>query len=394
MIPLLQGLTIVDMTAIILGPYATQILGDMGATIIKVEPPEGDSMRTIAPVAEPGISAVFANSNRNKKSLMLDLKTETGRTALGYVVKRADALVHNMRQEAVDRLGFGFEAARKINPNLVYCAGVGFGSKGTYAGQPAYDDVIQAASGFAGLFALRDGTPLYAPSIAADKIVGLHLVYATLAALLHRERTGSPPGYVEVPMFEAMAAFSLTEHLGEATFNDDGSIGYPRVLSKDRRPFKTEDGWIGVLPYSLENWSKILREIGRGDIVEQAWFRHPTERSKRIGELYAILADAMLTRTSAHWLALFHKFDIPHAPVRLPSDLMADPHLKATRFFEPDFAEPSAVKRGLRQAVSVDGVTRVPDHPPPRLGEDTEDVLRAAGCPDDVVKAAMVTAKG
>ena len=210
MIPLLKGLRILDLTSVILGPYATQILGDLGAEVIKVEPPEGDSMRPVAPVAAPGLSAIFANFNRNKRSVVLDLKSEAGKAALRKLMPTADVFVHNMRQEAMDKLGFTFKAVREVNPRIIYAAAIGFGRHGRYAGKPAYDDVIQAASGFAGLFQMRDGAPLYAPSIAADKVSGLHLAYAVMAALLYRERTGEVPGYVEVPMFELMAAFSLS----------------------------------------------------------------------------------------------------------------------------------------------------------------------------------------
>src|SRR5499426_3858433 len=272
MIPLLKGLRILDLTSVILGPYATQILGDFGAEIIKIEPPEGDSMRPVAPVKPGKISAIFANNNRNKRSVVLDLKTAGGRAALMKLVPTADAFVHNMRQQALDKLGFTYKTVRGANPHIVYAAAVGFGRHGRYAGKPAYDDVIQAASGFAGLFQMRDGSPLYAPSIAADKVSGIHLAYALLAALLYRERSGKVPGYVEVPMFELMAGFSLSEHLGAATFAEDGNVGYARVLSRGRRPYRTKDGWIGVLPYTERNWTKVLHEIGRAEVCDAPWF--------------------------------------------------------------------------------------------------------------------------
>ena len=281
MYPLLKGVRVLDLTAIILGPFATQILGDLGAEVIKVEPPEGEGMRPIAPVTA-GLSAVFANNNRNKRSVVLDLKSAAGRKALAHLVPTADIFVHNMRQKAMDKLGFGFDAVRALNPRAIYAAAVGFGSKGRYAGKPAFDDVIQAASGFAGLFEVRDGVPIYAPSIAADKVSGLHLVYAVLAALFHRERTGEAPGYIEVPMYEAMAAFNLCEHLGAATFEQDGKVGYQRVMSTDRRPYATSDGWVGVLPYSTATWTRMLKEIGRADIIAEPWFQDVTERSRRV----------------------------------------------------------------------------------------------------------------
>ena len=256
---------------------------------------------------------------------MLDLKTDAGRAALMKLIPTADAFVHNMRQQALDKLGFTYQAVRAANPNIVYAAAVGFGRHGRYAGKPAYDDVIQAASGFAGLFQMRDGTPLYAPTIAADKISGLHLAHAVLAALLYRERSGKTPGYVEVPMFELMAAFSLTEHLSHATFEEEGKIGYVRVLSPGRRPYKTKDGWIGVLPYTERGWTKVLTEIGHPAVAKLAWFKDPTERSTRVDELYSLLAEVLPTRTTAEWLAIFERLDIPHAPVRTPQDLLTDP---------------------------------------------------------------------
>ena len=197
-------------------------------------------MRPVAPVAVPSLSAIFANFNRNKRSVVLNLKTEAGRAGLRKLLPTADVFVHNMRQEAMDKLGFTFKAVREVNPKIIYAAAVGFGRHGRYAGKPAYDDVIQAASGFAGLFQMRDGTPLYAPSIAADKVSGIHLAYAVMAALLYRERTGEVPGYLEVPMFELMAAFSLSEHMSAATFEENGKVGYVRVISPSRRPVQDQ----------------------------------------------------------------------------------------------------------------------------------------------------------
>lgn len=392
MIPLLKGLRILDLTSVILGPYATQILGDFGAEVIKVEPPEGDSMRPVAPVAAPGLSAIFSNFNRNKRSVALDLKSEGGKAALRKLIPTADVFVHNMRQEAMDKLGFTFNAVREANPRIIYAAAIGYGRHGRYAGKPAYDDVIQAASGFAGLFQMRDGAPLYAPTIAADKVSGLHLAYAVMAALLYRERTGEVPGYVEVPMFELMAAFSLSEHMSAATFEESGKVGYVRVISPSRRPYKTKDGWVGVLPYTQRNWTKILAEIGRADVAEFDWFKNATDRSRRVDELYDILAVALVNRTTADWLAIFERLDIPSQPVRLPNDLINDPHLNDVGFFKTNFSDETPVMRTLRQAVNVEAVEASPDLAPPLLGADTAAVLREAGCTEAEIAAALPSA--
>lgn len=392
MIPLLKGLRILDLTSVILGPYATQILGDFGAEVIKVEPPEGDSMRPVAPVAAPGLSAIFSNFNRNKRSVALDLKSEGGKAALRKLIPTADVFVHNMRQKAMDKLGFTFNAVREANPRIIYAAAIGYGRHGRYAGKPAYDDVIQAASGFAGLFQMRDGAPLYAPTIAADKVSGLHLAYAVMAALLYRERTGEVPGYVEVPMFELMAAFSLSEHMSAATFEESGKVGYVRVISPSRRPYKTKDGWVGVLPYTQRNWTKILAEIGRADVAEFDWFKNATDRSRRVDELYDILAVALVNRTTADWLAIFERLDIPSQPVRLPNDLINDPHLNDVGFFKTNFSDETPVMRTLRQAVNVEAVEASPDLAPPLLGADTAAVLREAGCTEAEIAAALPSA--
>ena len=340
MIPLLKGLRILDLTSVILGPYATQILGDLGAEIVKVEPPEGDSMRPVAPQAAPGLSAIFANCNRNKRSVVLDLKTEAGKAALheadpdrrrlrpqhapGGDGQAGLHLQRRARRQPQDRL----RRRHRLRPPrpLRRQARLRRRDPGRLAALPACSRCATAR-------------PLYAPTIAADKVSGLHLAYALLAALLYRERSGEAPGYVEVPMFELMAAFSLCEHLGGATFEEDGKVGYIRVISPSRRPYKTKDGWVAVLPYTERNWTKVLAEIGRADVAEHAWFKNATERSSRVDELYDILAVALPARTTAEWLATFERLDIPSQPVRLPADLLTDPHLADVGFFTPSFAQ-------------------------------------------------------
>lgn len=387
MIPLLSGFRIIDVTAVILGPYATQILGDLGADVIKIEPLDGDSMRAIPPVAEPGMSALFANNNRNKRSLALDLKTVAGKAVLTRLIATADVLVHNMRQDAFDRLGFGIAAVKSMNPKLVYCAAVGFGSNGPYAGRPAYDDVIQAMSGFAGLFEMRDGAPALAPSIVADKVVGLHVAYAVLAALLHRERDGGMGTAIEVPMFEAMTAFSMNEHLDRASFEPDGGFGYARALAPQRKPYRTSDGWIAALPYTLPHWQRTLEAIGETELASAAWLRDPGRRNVRAPELYEVLERALTRRTTAEWLAIFERLDVPCGRVNRPDELLADQHLKAVGLFEARFDRTSPVLRTLNQAVRFADVEALADRPPPRLGADNAELLAEIGfSPDEIAE--------
>jgi crotonobetainyl-CoA:carnitine CoA-transferase CaiB-like acyl-CoA transferase len=376
---MLKGYRIVDVTAVILGPYATQILGDLGADVIKVEPLDGDSMRAVPPLAEPGITALFANNNRNKRSLALDLKQPSDKAVLAKLIATSDVLIHNMRQEAFDRLGFGVEAVRAMNPKLIYCAAVGFGSNGPYAGRPAYDDVIQAMSGFAGLFALRDGAPALAPSIIADKVVGLHVVYAVLAALLHRERTGGSGIAIEVPMFEAMTAFAMNEHLDAATFDSAGTLGYARALSPHRRPFRTADGWIAVLPYTFAHWQRTLHALERPDLAAMPWLSDAGQRNLRAPELYQILESVLRERPSVEWLALFNGIDIPCGPVNMPTDLLADPHLQAVGMFDAHFDAPTPAIRTLNQAVRFLGVAEQADTSPPQLANANEELLQQLG---------------
>jgi crotonobetainyl-CoA:carnitine CoA-transferase CaiB-like acyl-CoA transferase len=379
MYPLLAGLRIVDITTIVLGPFATQILGDLGAEVIKVETIEGDMNRAVPPQGAPGISATFMNNNRNKRSIAIDLKQEAGKEVLRRLIARSDALVHNMRQTALDRLGFGWEAVHAINPRLVYCAALGYGSDGPYAGKPAYDDIIQAAAGLAGLSLMRDGEPAYHATVTADKVAALYTVYAVLAALLHRERSGGTGQLVEVPMFEAVSAFALNEHLMGATFAAEGKTGYHRALARNRKPYRTADGWIAVLPYTAAQWTRVLTVLGREDVTQMPWFRDNAARSARSDELYAILAASLGSRSSREWLEMFEREDVPCGPVNTTDELLQDPHLAAVEFFTPGFSGATPVQRTLRQPVLFRGTEQKPDAMAPPLGGDTFPLLGDLG---------------
>ncbi|MFV0297128.1 MAG: CaiB/BaiF CoA transferase family protein [Hyphomicrobiaceae bacterium] len=389
--PLLEGLRIVDITTIILGPLATQILGDMGAEVIKVEAPDGDVNRFNPPLGQADVGAGFANNNRNKRSIAIDLKSEDGKAVLRRLVSSADALVHNMRQDALDRLGFSWEACRALNPKLIYCAALGYGSDGPYSGKPAYDDIIQAAGGIAALTWQRDGKPAYHPTVTADKVAALHVVYAVLAALLHRERTNGQGQLVEMPMFEAISAFCINENLMHSTYEPRGALGYHRTMSPNRKPYPTSDGYIALLPYTTAQWRRVLDALGRDDITSADWFQSHTTRSARSDELYQILSTSLGGRTSAEWLDLFESLDVPCGPVHSLESLLDDPHLAAVDFFEPNFSTETPQVRSLRQPVLWRGLEQKADIVAPHLGGDSRSVLAGLGYSEQEIQKLVET---
>ncbi len=386
MLPLLNGIRIIEVGAVVLGPYAGQLLADLGADVIKVEAPEGDIARYAYPAGTSG-GALFVNNNRNKRTLAIDLKRPEGRGALARLIETADVLLHNMRIDAASRLGLGFDAVSAINPNIIHCAAIGFGQAGQYRDRPAFDDIIQAASGIAGLGVATGGEPRFIPTILADKVAALHAVYGILAALVSRANGRTGPIEVEVPMFEALTAFLFNEHLSGATFAHDGTPGYPRILSANRRPFKTADGWIAVLPYTEKQWRAFLAEVGREDVTHEPWFNDPRERAVHLDALYALMAHCLALRSTADWLAALEARDIPCSPVALFDDLLADPHLAEIGFFDVPQGYPEGIARAIPQPVKFAGIPPSPDAAPRLLGADSRAVLRESGLSDAEVEA-------
>ncbi|UOM35022.1 CaiB/BaiF CoA-transferase family protein [Acuticoccus sp. I52.16.1] len=382
---LLNGIRIVDVTTIVMGPMASQTLADLGAEVVKIEAPDGDLARHSGAPGPDGMGALFANNNRNKKSLALDLRRPAGRAVLTKLIAGADVVMHNMRPKAAERLGLGPAAARAANPAVIHCAAVGFGSGGPYAGTAAYDDVIQAAAGLAALPLKVGRAPDYVPSIAADKIAALHVVYAILAALMRRERTGEGCD-IEVPMFEVLAAFLFNEHLDAATFAADGAPGYSRLLNPNRRPYATKDGWIAAMPYSGGQWTRTLAELGRGEVADEAWFATAAGRNANSHTLYGILAAALPARTTDEWIEVFHRLDVPHARVNTLEDLVADPHLAAVDFFRPTDGLAGRL-RSVAQPVAFAGLADAPDRAPPALGADADEILAGLGYAADEIAA-------
>jgi crotonobetainyl-CoA:carnitine CoA-transferase CaiB-like acyl-CoA transferase len=326
----LAGIRIVDMTSIGMGPYATQILGDMGADVIKVESPEGDVFRHAAPARNATMGATFLNLNRNKTFLVLNLKDDKDLQELKTLISSADVFVSNVRPQSLRRLGLDYDSLQVDNPRLIYCGAYGYSEQGPYAGQPAFDDIIQARSGMAQFQGANSGAPQYVNTILADKVAGLTVAYAIPMALYEREKSGLGQA-IEVPMFETLVSFLSVEQLAGETFVPRlGGPGYARVMSPHRRPYQTRDGHIGLLPYTNGQWSRFFELAGRPELAADPKFADPASRSANIDELYSTLAAIVLTRTTYEWLELLRDADIPHSKVHTLDELFDDEHLRAT----------------------------------------------------------------
>ena len=379
----LAGIRVVDLTSAVLGPVATQILGDLGADVIKIEPPDGDPIRPLGPSRHPGMGAYFLNINRNKKSVALDLKRPVAREALLRLVETADVFVHNMRLGAAERLRLDYHAVAGRNPRIVYAAATGFRKDGAYRDRPSFDDVIQGESGLAALNGGVGGEPRYVPMAVCDKICGYVLASAIGMALLHRERTGEGQE-VHVPMLETMVAFNLVDHLWHGVLAEpEKGLGYPRMLTPHRRPFPTKDGHICILATTDLQSRHLFEAIDCPELADDERFCTLARRTENIGALYEIVIDRMRRRTTAEWRERLDAFDVPNGVVTDLEGLLADPYLADTGFFER-VEHPSEGKM-LTTAVPVMFSSSPGDGfrlPPPRLGEHTRAVLGDLGLSD------------
>jgi len=374
----LEGIRIIDLTSVVMGPYATRILGDMGADVIKVEPPEGDMLR---PPGGARLSGMMLNLYRNKRSVVLDLKQESGKRALEALLRTADVLVHNLRPQVMQRLGFTYETVQAIKPDIIYCSATGFGSDGPYGEKPAYDDLIQAGSGFASAAMPLTGEPAYAPAIICDKLAGQAIAYAILGGLLQRARGGAGQA-IEVPMFETAIDFNMVEGLGGVVYAPPrGRPGYPRIQTRERRPFRTADGFACILPYSAKNWFDFFDFVGRSEWKEL--YAEPAKRGAAIETLYAMIREEAPRLTTAAWVAFCDSADIPCMPVLMVEQLAEDPHVRAVGLMPVVDHPTEGAYRALRQPVRFGGAPYKLRRHAPALGEHTDEVLAEVGLGPD-----------
>jgi crotonobetainyl-CoA:carnitine CoA-transferase CaiB-like acyl-CoA transferase len=372
----LRGVHVLDLTTVVMGPSATQILGDLGADVVKVETQTGDTMRLIGPWRHEGMGPLFLQSNRNKRSVVLDLKMPEGKQAIVWLANRADVLVSNVRPQGLARLGLDYDSVRAGNDRIIYCVAVGYGSDGPQSGKPVYDDLMQAASGIAGLFRAVDGAPRYAPLNICDRVVGLYVANAITSALYHRAMTGEGQA-IEVPMFETMAQFVLADHMGGRAFAPPlGPMGYKRLLSRSRGPYATKDGDLSLVVYTDRHWRDFTKLIGCPDLMDNdERFRSQGSRTGHAEEVGNFLADQLRARSNSEWLEALRQIDIPACPVNSIEELFEDPHLKAVGLFEeidhPTEGRVMVSRHPVRYSRSPASIRRLA----PNLGEHTAEVL-------------------
>jgi crotonobetainyl-CoA:carnitine CoA-transferase CaiB-like acyl-CoA transferase len=380
----LKGYRILDLTTVLFGPFGTQTLGDWGAEIIKVETLTGDTWRTSGVFRNRGMSGQFMAANRNKRSIAVNLKHPDGKAVLRALIATADALVSNIRPAGLDRLGFSYETCKALNPKIVYAVATGFGQDGPWRARPAFDEIIQAASGFASAMG-TDEEPAFVPSLIGDKLCGMALTSAVTAALLHRERTGEGQ-MVEVPMLETLAAFNSIEMFGGLAFVPPiAPSGYKRM--KARKPVRTKDGWLTMLPYSGENWCAFFEAVGCPECIEAFSVRDPVKRAQNIDKIYDRMREIAPSRTTAEWEELLLRIDVPHTAFTKLSEVAEQPHLKAVGMF-PELDHPTEGKLlqarpSARFSASPAGIHRMA----PRLGEHTREVLAEAGYAEEDIDA-------
>ncbi len=377
----LDGVKVIDLSNMLMAPYTTQILGDMGADVIKVEAPGGDPVRGIGPFRNPGMGAIFLNCNRSKRSIQLDLKKPGGLDVLLDLIKDADILVYNRRPQVMERLGLSYELISGINPKIIYAGLYGYGQNGPYKKKPAFDDLIQGAVAVPWLSHMADGSePTYAPTAIVDRAVGLWAVGQIMGALYYQLKTGEGQ-QLDLPMFEMMASFVLADHMAGETFDPpEGPIGYDRMLNPDRRPYRTKDSYLCVMVYTDKHWLSFFQALGREEELKtDPRFKSITTRTENIKSIYAELAQLLKTRTTDEWLKLLDDADIPAMPLHTPVSLLDDPHLEATGFFSMIDHPTEGRLREMAVPAHWSKTQPEPTRPAPGLSEHSEEILIELG---------------
>jgi crotonobetainyl-CoA:carnitine CoA-transferase CaiB-like acyl-CoA transferase len=387
----LDGVKILELTAVVLGPWACQILADMGAEVIKVEPPYGDSNRTLGASRNPKMAALYLTCNRNKRSLVLDLKQPEARAVIMKLAKEVDVVIHNNRPQVMTKLGLEYKDFKAVNDKIIYCGTYGYGKSGPYGAKGALDDSIQSISGIAWLTNMVLGEPRYLPTVVCDKTTALNVVYAVTAALYSREKTGVGQE-IEVPMFESMVYYNMAEHLWGQTFEPPiGKAGYTRLMSYHRKPYKTRDGYIAILPYLDAHWQKFCELSDRTDLLADKRFATLADRVANIDDTYEETAKTMLHRTTQEWLDIFGKTSVPTNAVNTLDGLIDDPHLKAVGFWQ-ELDHPTEGKlRMTRFPVSFSATPVENRRHQPQLGEHSTEILKEAGLSDEEIAALLAS---
>ena len=376
----LDGIRVLDLSAVVVGPICTHVLCEHGAEVIKIEAPSGDLLRSLAGKGRSaGMNGKFLNFNRGKKSLAIDLKKPAGIAALQKIAATVDVFVTNVRPDAQQRLGVDAASLRAAAPRLIHCSITGFGSGGPYAGRPAYDTVIQGVSGIAGCFEASTGDPRYVPFLVADHTVGLIAAQMIGFALFRREKTGTGEA-IEVPMFENMAAYVMQEHLGAHSFRPPlGPPGDHRVLSPDGKPLPTKDGYICVSANTDAQAHAFFDAIGRPELKADPRFAKVAQRVQHTKEYFHIRATSLGGRTTAEWIAIFDRMDVPAAPYNTIGSLADDPHLRAVGMVREEEHPTEGATWAIGAPNRFSGGEAPPRAPAPRLGADGAAVLAEAG---------------
>lgn len=383
----LDGVKILELTAVVLGPWACQIMADMGAEVIKVEPPYGDSNRSLGASRNPHMAALYLTCNRNKRSLVLDLKQPAAREAVLKIAEDVDVVVHNNRPQVMTKLGLEYSDFKAVNEKIIYCGTYGYGKAGPYGEKGALDDSIQSISGIAWLTNMVLGEPRYLPTVLADKTTALNVVYAVTAALYSREKTGRGQE-IEVPMFESMVYYNMAEHLWGKTFEPPiGSAGYKRLMSHHRKPYKTRDGYIAILPYLDAHWEKFCDLADRRDLLEDKRFTTLSDRVSNIDDTYEETAKTMINRTTQEWLDIFGPTNVPTNAVNTLDGLVDDPHLQEVDFWQETDHPTEGRIRMTRFPVTFSDTPAENRRHQPRLGEHSREILREAGLSEDEIEA-------